>query len=171
MKNFFYPDQKDNIGPAIGGKGENLFLLGRDFNIPDWVAVPVDIFNQFLESSGLNKKIRSKIDGFSGKDKTKLAGEIQGLILAEPLNSEIINEITELAEQRFANVYISVRSSAADEDSASHSFAGIHTAFYLSKALNPLPNTLKKSGPPVIRNGPYPIVWTMVFHFIRSPWR
>lgn len=128
----------------IGGKGQNLLRMSRDFNVPSWVVISVDFFAQFLESSGLDEKIRDKIVNFSGKDKTKLAKEIQNLILAEPLNPEMIAEIEEVVTQHFANVYISVRSSSADEDSAAHSFAGIHESFLFIKGVDAIAEHIKK---------------------------
>ena len=143
MKKFFYPGKYDAV-PLIGGKGENLLKLSQKCHVPSWIAVPAECFNNFLETSSLTEKIQRKIDAFSGSEKAKLAKDIQEMIIAEDLSKVMLKEINEVVEQQFKDVFISVRSSAADEDSATHSFAGIHESFLFIKGPESIADNIKK---------------------------
>ena len=144
MKKIFYPENDIKINANIGGKAKNLFLLSRNCQVPEWICVPVACFKLFLETTGLDDKIKSKIDNLSGNNIKKTAEDIQALILAEALPKDMLTEIKEVIKKLFKDDFISVRSSAADEDSASHSFAGIHESFLFIKGAESVAEHIKK---------------------------
>jgi len=97
--------------------------------VPGWVALPASGFFQCLETNGLGASIKEQLDNLTGENTAKIANRIETLILSADLPSELANEL----ESVFANEFVSVRSSAADEDSAEHSFAGIHESYLFVK--------------------------------------
>jgi pyruvate,water dikinase len=106
-----------------GGKGHNLYLLtNQGLPVPEWIAIGPWAFSQFKERSGIGKTIE-----FILKDSTRSlassAKEIHDLILTTPLPAEVESFINKAYEQ-LGKSLIAVRSSAMDEDSAGHSFAG-----------------------------------------------
>ena len=129
MKKFFYPEADIPKPVEIGGKGANLFRLGSHFNVPCWVAVPVECFVHFLDITGLDKQIEEQIKNLSKDNTAEIAREIQSMILSEKLPQDLIDELEKAVEEHFQSDFISVRSSSADEDSSTHSFAGIHESF------------------------------------------
>ncbi len=130
----FYPENETSAPvAAIGGKGHNLFRLQKHNSVPDWFAVPVEYFRDFLAMSGINKQIERKLEGFTSGKAGETAKEIQELILAAPLPDIHAKELTGAVKNKFSSGFISVRSSAADEDGSTHSFAGIHESFLFVK--------------------------------------
>ena len=144
MKKFFYPDKEPANPMQIGGKAFNLNRLNSDINVSDWVVIPVDCFFQFLKSTGLDAKIGTIINGISGNNTAKAAEDIHAMILSEKLPEVILTELAAVVENQFKSDFISVRSSAADEDSTTHSFAGIHDSFLFIKGLESTVDHIKK---------------------------
>lgn len=137
MKHFFNPESDSPQAAKIGGKGHNLSLLRQDHAVPEWVALPVSVFFECLEASGVDSAIRQKLGGLNENNAAQIAEELQTLLSHITLPDEITQELTELIDKRFGAAYVSVRSSAADEDGSRHSFAGIHESFlYIKGAEN-----------------------------------
>ncbi len=106
-----------------GGKGLNLFLMtNAGFPIPDWVVLGPDVMETFFAENNLEVKILTYLEDY--KDDLKTAAlEIEKLILNTPLPKKA--ELFLLKSYKALNKeIIAVRSSALDEDSAGHSFAG-----------------------------------------------
>ncbi len=115
-----------------GGKGYNLFLMSQSgFPVPEWVVLGKRHFEGFLDSSGLRPKIQGILEGFlvgtiSGKETEE---SITKLIKGTPLPADI-DKLVDVGMQTLGKeTMISVRSSAADEDGSSHSFAGQLSSF------------------------------------------
>ncbi len=122
-----------------GGKGHNLYLLANaNINVPRFITLPPKYFEEF-------------------KEKTKIKEYIENILLDQHLSLKEISEkislkITEtdfpdfikndlLQRYEILNIkMISVRSSAHDEDSALHSFAGQLSSFLYIEDFN---HTLK----------------------------
>ena len=109
-----------------GGKGYNLYRMGRlGLPVPEWVALGRGVFERFA-AGGLRDRIEGLVATLAPEE---AAARIEEAILAEPLPAEVADE----AAQAWARVSdggaISVRSSAADEDGAAHSFAGQLSSF------------------------------------------
>jgi len=107
-----------------GGKGLNLYkMANKGLNVPKFVVLPPDAFEQYCIQSGIKEKIISTLEsdlGFLEKSET-----IEKLILEASWDQA--PQVLELIEQgfnRLGSSCLSVRSSALDEDGGGHSFAG-----------------------------------------------
>lgn len=100
------------------------------------MALPVSAFFQCLETDELGATIQGKLN--NPTDQT--ADEIQQLILSVELPPELISELDSI----FTNEFVSVRSSAADEDGTEHSFAGIHESYLYVKGASSIADHIRK---------------------------
>lgn len=119
-----------------GGKGYNLYLLTQaGLPIPEWTIVGKKYFLDFKNSDNLNPKINELIEKFISNSITGNECEQQILTLIEktPLPKTVENAVVESLNIIGKETIISVRSSAADEDSLSHSFAGQLSSFLYVK--------------------------------------
>lgn len=110
-----------------GGKGHNLFLMTEaGLPVPEWVVFGRRYFREFLETRGLAVKVENLISAFERNQIDAAAAEKAITTLFEEteptpaLRASLESALQELGEDKV----FSVRSSAADEDSRSHSFAG-----------------------------------------------
>jgi pyruvate,water dikinase len=100
---------------SLGGKAGALARLrGTDFRVPPWIVLTPDVFDR-----SVTKEQREALATATAY--ADIAALFDNLVMGPDVKSELINELQALAGegQRFA-----VRSSAADEDSGQHSFAG-----------------------------------------------
>jgi rifampicin phosphotransferase len=127
-----------------GGKGYNLYLLSRqNLPVPEWIVLSSKIFDLFKNQNALDlalDNILQKLTPASTPAELALASEeIRQLFLTRPLAPET-EALLQSAYTDLASPLIAVRSSALDEDSASHSFAGqLSTYLFVtswSEALN-----------------------------------
>lgn len=117
---------KNDIALA-GGKGASLGEMTRiGLSIPPGFVVLASAFDQFLENTNLNIKIRTILKGVSPKKMEsveKASEEIRNLIdngkASENVRTEIIKEFKKLKTR-----FVAVRSSATAEDSKAASWAG-----------------------------------------------
>ena len=115
-----------------GGKGFNLYLMTQSgFPVPEWVVLGKRHFDSFLDASKLRSRIISIMEDFLiGKTSGKEAeAVITKLIMGTDLPDDIDKLIDEGMKILGPETMISVRSSAADEDGSSHSFAGQLSSF------------------------------------------
>ncbi|WP_372368616.1 phosphoenolpyruvate synthase [Candidatus Uabimicrobium sp. HlEnr_7] len=125
------------VSKYAGGKGYNLFLLSnQNINVPDFQLISSQAFLDFIEAHNLEAQIEAFAteakENMSIKEADTIHKNIEELFLKYDLPEQIDIEITKAFERLGDS--ISVRSSAAGEDSAAHSFAGQLSSFlYLSK--------------------------------------
>jgi pyruvate,water dikinase len=115
-----------------GGKGYNLYLMTQEgIAIPDWQILGTSAHLSFLEASGLDDRINRLTDAFQRKALTarQLSEDITRLMIDTPLPVDLVQQVQEVYEKVAAGGAVSVRSSAADEDGASFSFAGQLSSF------------------------------------------
>ncbi len=131
MKALFDPETPPAHMPTIGGKALNLFRLQREgHRVPGWMAVPAECFIEALGASGVGTRIQERLALLDDHNAAAIAAEVQGLILDMPLPNWLPAAIAKAdVVAKHPAGYVSVRSSAADEDGATHSFAGIHESF------------------------------------------
>ncbi len=122
----FHPAYGRASPADIGGKGYNLLRLQHAHRVPPWVALPVDAFRAALAESGLDDWIAGQLQQFEPGQAATHAAAIQARILAMALPECVV---TALHGIPFLDQPVSVRSSSADEDGATHSFAGIHESY------------------------------------------
>ena len=131
MKHLFNPSNSGHTLPEIGGKGGNLYRLQQKHSVPDWVALPTDLLFQCLENSDLNESIQASLEE---------PNKIERLIQSIEFPPELVREL----ESTFPDEFVSVRSSAADEDGAEFSFAGIHESYLYVKGAESIAEHIKK---------------------------
>lgn len=106
-----------------GGKGHNLYLLSNSgFNVPEWVVLPPKTFEDFKKQTGISEYI----DNILTNEHISLK-EVSDKIIKKISETSFpagMEEELKTAYESFNHEMIAVRSSAHDEDSAIHSFAG-----------------------------------------------
>ncbi|MBC7387386.1 MAG: phosphoenolpyruvate synthase [Cryobacterium sp.] len=114
-----------------GGKGLNLFHLAScGFPVPPWVILGASYFRKFVNHHELSGKIDELLrPGYDPKSASEI---IRQWFLSLDLPAGLESDMRK-AYSGFENKLIAVRSSALDEDSAGHSFAGqLSTFLYVS---------------------------------------
>jgi phosphohistidine swiveling domain-containing protein len=115
-----------------GGKGHNLYLLATNgIKVPKFITLPPIFFEEFKKQTGIQDELQNILND---KNLTMLevADKIRKKIIETNMPVSIFAEIAE-AYQSLERELISVRSSAHDEDSALHSFAGqLSSYLYIS---------------------------------------
>jgi len=131
MRALFDPKSPPDGLPTLGGKALNLLRLEREgHRVPDWVAIPAEGFLDVLEADGLGARVAQCLARLDDGNAAAIAADVQALILAAPLPEWLPAALGAAAIVTGAGAgYLAVRSSAADEDGAAHSFAGIHESF------------------------------------------
>ncbi len=126
------------VTPAIGGKAANLWRLQQQgCPVPDWVAVPAEAFFEALAQEGLGERIAQQLARLDEGNSTDVSAAIRDLILDSPMPEGLVSELQAVDWIGAApNEAVSVRSSAADEDGARHSFAGIHESYLYVRGLD-----------------------------------
>jgi pyruvate,water dikinase len=123
------PKSTDFFAKAeAGGKGYNLFLMTKaGLNVPSWVVIGQRYFKQFLKEQKIENSLALFILAYSRSEISAEATEKQILdLFLKTGASQILNQVVDKADAILnMSGSISIRSSAADEDSHAHSFAGL----------------------------------------------
>jgi CBS domain-containing protein len=119
-----------------GGKGANLGELARaGLPVPPAFVVGAPAYAAFVDHTGLRARIEARLDGLDIDDPAVLetaAQDVRAMIEAEPIPSEIAEEIRRAYEELIGaetNGPVAVRSSATAEDTEAASFAGMNETF------------------------------------------
>lgn len=119
-----------------GGKGFNLYRMSEaGLPVPEWVVVGRKYFHSFISERGIVQEIDRAITAFMEGTATGLETEqrIQELFDRAPASREMESAVDQALAIIGPDTPVSVRSSAADEDSSKHSFAGqLSTFLYVS---------------------------------------
>jgi pyruvate, water dikinase len=125
----------------VGGKNSSLgemiaHLSDLGVNVPGGFATTADAFREFLDQSGLARKIQDSLATLDAEDTRALAAigeKIRQWIMDTPLQAALEAEIRkawETMQQRYGdNLAVAVRSSATAEDLPDASFAGQQETF------------------------------------------
>ena len=121
----------------VGGKNASLgemvsHLANVGVSVPNGFATTAVAFTDYLDQSGLKKRINDSLDALDVSDVVKLAevgAQIRQWVVDTPLQPELEKAITESYAQMVAEsggkpVSVAVRSSATAEDLPDASFAG-----------------------------------------------
>ncbi|KAG0368974.1 hypothetical protein BGZ54_000670, partial [Gamsiella multidivaricata] len=140
-----------------GGKAKNMATLtnlvsrvpGVRATVPAWFCVSTEAFKAFLLENHLDSQIAPHITTAEGLE--AFHASLTQKIMAAPLSSAMTQEITALVEflssttsSSTSRPYFAVRSSGADEDSVSHSFAGQFDSFLYRQSMDEIITALKK---------------------------
>ena len=123
--------------PLVGGKNASLGemynnLTTKGISVPNGFAVTSFSYWEFLDKTGLRKKIKETVKNLDINDIKNLSqvgAKVRKMILGasfpKELSKEIEDSYTKLSEsQKLKNVAVAVRSSATAEDLPDASFAG-----------------------------------------------
>jgi pyruvate, water dikinase len=125
----------------VGGKNSSLgemiaHLSDLGVNVPGGFATTADAFREFLDQSGLARKIQDTLATLDADDTRALAAtgeQIRQWIMDTPLQAPLeaaIREAWQKMQQRYGeNLAVAVRSSATAEDLPDASFAGQQETF------------------------------------------
>lgn len=140
------PQSTDNFAKSeSGGKGYNLYLLSKaGLPVPDWVVFGRRYYHQFIWETGIKSQIDTWMQDFAGgilsaKD---VEAKIHELLIGTPPTPTLTQKLDEALGHQ-PSMY-SVRSSAADEDSGLHSFAGQLSSFLYLKSRNEILISIRK---------------------------
>jgi pyruvate,water dikinase len=110
-----------------GGKGFNLWVMTNEgIRVPPWVVLGGRVFEHFIEAAGLRERIDEQLHRFANGfvPAAGAAHQLAQIIEGAPLDEHVLGLVRQAYAALGGPELISVRSSAADEDSATHSFAG-----------------------------------------------
>ncbi|MCK5884376.1 MAG: phosphoenolpyruvate synthase [Bacteriovoracaceae bacterium] len=115
-----------------GGKGYNLYLLANaGLNVPEWIVLGKKFFERFKRETNFDARL-AEILGANGDNLAQTEKDVEHFILTASMSEGLESAIRESYNKLGRNL-ISVRSSAIDEDSAGHSFAGqLSSYLYIS---------------------------------------
>lgn len=142
---------------VVGGKGMNLHALQRlGATTPALIAVTTAAFRTVigpvLAESTLRERLRAAGEQKASANIAELSATLRAAVLATPLPEPIAAAVRTAIARTLPQVELfAVRSSAADEDSADQSFAGLHDSFLFVRGVD---EVLEK-----IRG-----VWASAFH-------
>jgi pyruvate,water dikinase len=117
--------------PALlGGKGANLARLeGMGMPVPPWYAVTTRAFAEAIARAGI-----------TGDEE-----DVRERIAALPLPDDLVAEIERAHAARIPDgAFVAVRSSAAGEDAAGESFAGLHDSFLFVRGRDRLLDAVRR---------------------------
>lgn len=118
----------------LGGKAANLARLeAQGLPVPPWFVVTTRAFEQALEQAGLRQRIAE------GSPE-----EIRQWIASVPLPPEVVAAIDSAQRVDPEKTFVAVRSSAAGEDAAGESFAGLHDSFLYIRGRNRLLDAIRR---------------------------
>ncbi|KAF9173858.1 hypothetical protein BGX21_006064 [Mortierella sp. AD011] len=141
-----------------GGKAKNMATLtnlvsripGVRATVPAWFCVSTEAFKAFLSEHNLDSQIVPHVTTSEGLE--SFHASLTQKIMAAPLSSSMAQELAVLIEylsststsSSTAKPYFAVRSSGADEDSVSHSFAGQFDSFLYRQSMEEIIDALKR---------------------------
>ncbi len=118
-----------------GGKGYNLYRLTQaGLPVPTWIVLGQNFFSRAIQDSQLALTIEEILKNCNG-DFKRAEQQIEKLFVGSSFSIELEKILTQ-AYQHLGDCLISVRSSAIDEDSAGHSFAGQLSSFLYVRGID-----------------------------------
>jgi len=130
----------------VGGKGLNLYRLQRaGFCVPRWLVVSTSVFEEVsTEFRNEIKRLLDSIDFTDNRSVEKVATQFRVLFTGASFPHRVEQQLQELFHSYFEHApALAVRSSVADEDSHTDSFAGQMDSF-LNVAPEQVIDTIKK---------------------------
>lgn len=153
----FFSELTNKDVPMVGGKNASLGemytkLKKKKIHVPNGFATTAYAYNDFLEESGLNKKIRDILKDLNTHDVTNLmerGAKVRRAILNANLSEEFKEEIRRgyrklSKDEGIINIDVAVRSSATAEDLPDASFAGQQETYLNIRGEKELIKSVKK---------------------------
>ncbi len=139
----------------VGGKGFNLSKLHHfGFLVPKGVVLSDDAYKLFVEENSLFDDISNiektiTLENIMCDQSVKLLNDLHQKVLNATLPNKILSELENI---EFLSHSLAVRSSATNEDSQEHSFAGIFESYLNVNGIDNLSNAIIKC---------YASLWTL----------
>ncbi|MCM2280670.1 MAG: phosphoenolpyruvate synthase [Bdellovibrionaceae bacterium] len=123
-----------------GGKARNLAALTQlGCPVPEWFCVSSVAFEEFLKANRLHEKL------IPTEPFATFAEGVESLLTRMPIPDLIVREIQmQIAKQGLNGLFLAVRSSGLDEDSAENSFAGQFSSYLFQRGLDAVLLSLRK---------------------------
>lgn len=132
-------DELSLIQSFGGGKATNLARMSQmGFPVPSWIALSTRAYQEFLHQHQLREQLTP-----SG-DLKHFEQFVEDLFLSHPLPHDVEVALRNFLEQRDVQGYVAVRSSALDEDSGEHSFAGQFSSFLFLSDWEEISKSIRK---------------------------
>ena len=136
-RNFIVPLTKAYDFPSslLGNKSRNLSLCIRNgYRVPDGFALSIECYRRFAGDNNLQYSIdfelyRKPFENMRWEEIWDAAFRIRSIFTRGKLDPTLENDILKYISNWPADAKFAVRSSAPAEDSAAHSFAGIHESY------------------------------------------
>lgn len=125
----------DNEFSHCGGKASNCAkLLQLGFTVPQGFVIPVDLYRNFCDETGILEKItfelnRRPMESMRWEELWDLSLKIKNIWITTPYPPAMKEVLTLLITSQFASVPMAVRSSSLAEDGVNNSFAGLHDSY------------------------------------------
>jgi pyruvate,water dikinase len=122
---------KDRVGGKAAAVAE---MASIGLKVPKSLCVTTDAYDTFLDHHGLREKIlmeyyRKPFKDMRWEEIWDVALRIKNMFLRTPFPVEIHGQLSHSVKSCFNDHPVVVRSSSIAEDSAEHSFAGIHESY------------------------------------------
>jgi len=120
---------------AVGGKAFALYrMTGNWRHVPNAICVTTLAYKRYVEQTGLGERImlelnRKAFADMRWEEMWDASLRIRNMFLNTLMPQDLCAELAAAIETVFPDVSVAVRSSAPGEDSASHSFAGLHESY------------------------------------------
>ena len=123
-----------------GGKATNMARMETlGVPVPPWLCLSTRAFDRFIEKNRLYDRLSPT------EDLAAFEAYVENLFLSFPLPEEVGSAVCEaLGRMNLSDVFLAVRSSGNDEDSAAHSFAGQYSSFLYQKGFQRLSESIRK---------------------------
>jgi len=121
--------------PLAGGKACSLARLAvAGLEVPGTLCITAEAYRRYLRSSGLPGRIalelaRKPLEQMRWEEVYDSSLRIRHSFTLTPLSGDLADELSAALTARFGERSVAVRSSALAEDSALHSFAGLHESY------------------------------------------
>jgi pyruvate,water dikinase len=126
-----------------GGKGYNLYLLKKlGLNVPEWIVFPPSLMDYFLECNKLKENIHTTLNAKELK-LNEISKSIEDIFLNSSFDDVLIKKLQE-ARAHLPEGPLAIRSSATDEDSGGHSFAGQLSTFLYQETDQEIEESIKR---------------------------
>ena len=136
------PDRQPSLVASHGGgKAANLLRLTQsNFNVPTWVCLSIQAFDEFLNVNG----IKGVLD-INGNNFDEIEKSVEELFLSNSIPISVREELlSELERMGLLECFVAVRSSGLDEDSSEHSFAGQFSSYLFQRGADAITRSILK---------------------------
>ena len=132
----------------LGGKGANLVRLrAMGQPVPAFYVLTAEAFRAALRASGVRERIDAAFDGLDPTDPAAVSATAERIgrwIAQVTLPPELADAVRKVHDETVpTDGFVAVRSSAADEDGADCSFAGIHESRLFVRGVNGVLDAVK----------------------------